>query len=178
MKQKNAILLGILTVGFILLGIPSASATAGATLATLSYLGQSGLPRGIRNNNPGNIRITSTPWQGKVPVAENTDGAFEQFTGYVWGVRAMIKTLLSYQANGYGDTLTKIISRWAPPSDGNDTSAYINRVSAATGIAPGAQINLSSPDTMQKVVIAMSEVENGRPAVTPDQIRFVYQNLL
>ena len=35
-------------------------------LATLSYLGQSGLPRGIRNNNPGKIRKSANNWQGKL----------------------------------------------------------------------------------------------------------------
>ncbi|MCA9329527.1 hypothetical protein KDA11_02695, partial [Candidatus Saccharibacteria bacterium] len=36
-----------------------------------------GTPRGIRNNNPGNIRISNNQWRGKIPVSQNTDGSFE-----------------------------------------------------------------------------------------------------
>jgi len=63
------------------------------------------LPRGIRNNNPGNIRFTSVPWRGKVAWPDNTDidcttgqivKAFEQFTSPLYGVRAMIKQIMTY----------------------------------------------------------------------------------
>jgi len=49
--------------------------------------------RGLRNNNPGNIRISDTPWQGKIPKAMNTDKnkAFEQFESLEYGLRALMK---------------------------------------------------------------------------------------
>ena len=150
-----------------------ATGTGGGAVATLSYLGQSGLPRGMRNNNPGNIRISTNAWQGKVPAGQNTDGAFEQFSAYIWGIRAMIKNLISYQQQRGLSTLRQIISTWAPSTE-NDTNAYISRVSSATGIGPDQTLDLSNRGTMQKVVQAMSAVENGRPAVTPEQFAYAW----
>lgn len=152
-------------------------AANGNAVASLSYLGQSGLPRGMRNNNPGNIRISSSPWQGKVPVSQNTDGAFEQFEFYVYGIRAFIKNLLSYGSRGWANNITSIINHWAPSSDGNDTGAYIFFVANSTGIGPAETININDPATLRKIIIAMSEMENGRPAVTSEQFNAAY-NLL
>lgn len=149
----------------------TASAASGAAVATLSYLGQNGLPRGIRNNNPGNIRISTNAWKGKVPVAQNTDKAFEQFERYVYGIRAMIKNLLTYYGQGY-NTLNKIIYRWAPPADNNDSATYVQFVQSRTGFSPDQVLNLKNPDTMRKLVIAMTEMENGRPAVTAEQFNY------
>lgn len=151
----------------------TASAATSAGVASLSYLGQSGLPKGMRNNNPGNIRVSGNPWQGKIPLSQNTDGAFEQFTAYVWGIRAMIKNLLSYYSSGT-NTLQGIIYKWAPPSDNNDTAAYVAYVSNKTGFSPTQPIDLNNQTTMRKVVMAMTEVENGRPAVTTEQFNYAW----
>lgn len=50
------------------------------------------LPRGLRNNNPGNIRTTKDKWQGL--REKQTDKDFFQFTEMKWGYRALIRTLL------------------------------------------------------------------------------------
>lgn len=163
-------LIGAVALGALLLA-NTARATTSATVATLSYLGQNGLPRGIRNNNPGNIRISANAWQGKVPVGSNTDGAFEQFQTYAYGIRAMIKNLLSYYASGL-NTLERIIYKWAPPTDNNPTPAYVAYVAKKTGFGPTQTLDLTNQNTMRKIVIAMAEVENGRPAITPDQFNY------
>ena len=103
-------------------------------MAATSYLGRADLPRGMRNNNPGNLRISNNQWQGKVPVWENTDGEFEQFKEYRYGVRAMIKLIQNYIRSG-DNTLVTIISRYAPATE-NDTAAYIRAVAGATGFSP------------------------------------------
>lgn len=77
--------------------------------------------RGVRNNNPFNIKRTQTTWKGESP--DVTDGTFEQFKSIFFGVRAGIKLLLNYVRNGY-DTPTKIISRFAPASE-NDIANYL-----------------------------------------------------
>lgn len=133
----------------------------------LSYLGRDGLPRGMRNNNPGNIRITQTAWQGKVPNSQNTDGAFEQFQSYKWGIRAMTKLLINYMNNRGLRTLTDIIGTYAPSSE-NDTDAYVQRVSNETGIHPNAQLN-PTYNTMRALVVSMAKVENGRDSISTDQ---------
>ena len=47
------------------------------------------LPRGIRNNNPLNIRLNpENRWQGRVSPKLNSDGAFEQFHDPVMGARS------------------------------------------------------------------------------------------
>src|ERR1700741_2538170 len=52
--------------------------------------------RGLKNNNPGNIHITSQSWKGKIPKTLNTDGSFEQFTEKHWGVRAMTRIIKNW----------------------------------------------------------------------------------
>lgn len=147
----------------------SATATA---VATLSYLGQSGLPRGMRNNNPGNITRGATAWKGKVPHAQSTDNAFEQFETYPYGIRAMIKNIMSYNRDRGIDTLRGVISTWAPSTE-NDTAAYIRFVEARTGIRGDAKMNFDQT-TLRAVVIAMAAMENGREAITPAQFNYAY----
>ena len=114
------------------------------------------LPRGIRNNNPGNIKISSSNWVGKIPVSQNTDGVFEQFTALVYGVRAMIKLIQNYIAQG-DNTISRIISRYAPSSE-NATENYIRYVSEQTGINRNAKI---SNHNLYPVIEAMAKMENG-----------------
>ena len=129
-----------------------------------SFLGDMSLPRGIRNNNPGNLRLTSIPWQGKVPNAENTDGAFEQFFQFHMGLRAMILDIRNDIIEDGMNTLTLLLNEYAPPSE-NNTSNYIQIVSQATGISPHQTI-IPNQDTMRKLVKSMAKVENGIDAVT------------
>ena len=91
------------------------------------------LPRGLRNNNPGNIRLGSSAWTGKVPNHFNTDGEFEQFDHMEYGVRAMVKLLYKYTQTQRGDTLRDIINTYAPPSE-NHTYAYVDAVSEKADI--------------------------------------------
>lgn len=124
-----------------------------------SYLNQSSLPRGIRNNNPGNLKIAPISWQGKIPVAQNTDGTFEQFNELRYGIRAMIMDVTSDVRKGQ-NTIRKLITEYAPESDSNLTTTYINFVSQKTGIAPDTIISPTT-DTMRKIVKAQIQLENG-----------------
>lgn len=136
-----------------------------------SYLGQTGLPRGIRNNNPGNLIITSSAWVGKVPVSQNTDGHFEQFTSIEYGIRAMAYDIIGDIGKGK-NTLTKLISEYAPSSE-NNTAAYIANVASATGLNADAIIPLSY-DTLVSIIRAKIVVENGPAAsnyVSTDTIK-------
>lgn len=111
--------------------------------------------RGIRNNNPGNIRVSKDQWEGMT----GDDGAFVTFDSPESGVRALGKNLLSYGRQGY-DSIEKIINRWAPPNE-NDTQAYINSVVAATGIPATQSLDLSDPDTLSSLAQAISFHETG-----------------
>lgn len=83
------------------------------------------VPRGLRNKNPGNIRHSRSEWLGK--AATQTDDSFVQFTSMAHGIRAIYKTLRSYQRVHGLSSVEEIIRRWAPPSE-NDTQAYIRSV--------------------------------------------------
>jgi hypothetical protein len=111
--------------------------------------------RGIRNNNPGNIRVSKDQWEGMT----GDDGAFVTFDSPESGVRALGKNLLSYSRQGY-DSIEKIINRWAPPNE-NDTKAYIDSVVAATGIPATQSLDLSDPDTLSSLAQAISFHETG-----------------
>ena len=118
------------------------------------------ISRGYKNNNPGNIRLTfdstgkKTLWKGEI---EGTDKAFKKFKSMAYGYRAMFITLTSYLSKGV-NTIEKIISRYAPSNE-NDTTSYINTVSRKSGIESNRVI--TSDDQLQRLIIAMSFVENG-----------------
>lgn len=111
--------------------------------------------RGIRNNNPGNIRVSKDQWEGMT----GDDGAFVTFDSPESGVRALAKNLQSYGRQGY-DSIEKIINRWAPPSE-NETQSYINSVVSATGIPATQSLDLSNPDTLSALAQAISFHETG-----------------
>jgi len=148
--------------------------------AVRNYFGLPGFlsatyPRGIRNNNPGNLKITSSAWNGKLPAEKNSDGTFEQFISFEYGVRAMIKQLKNDIDRGY-NTLVKLIGKYAPISE-NNTSGYITFVASQTGLDKNAGL-VSTKALLRKLVRAMSVMENG-PAfpVTDRQFEEAYQML-
>ena len=117
-------------------------------------------PRGIRNNNPLNIRISGIAWQGK--IIGNTDGTFEQFTKIEWGIRAALVNLRTYIRRDHIDTIRGIICKWAPASDGNHTENYIQRVSDRTGIPHTQHIQYNDRHNLCRIAWAMAEVECGQ----------------
>ncbi|WZK99002.1 endolysin [Escherichia phage Dru_SM1] len=133
-------------------------------------------PRGIRNNNPGNIRWGDN-WQGLVPADKRTDKSFAQFTQPIYGIRALAKILTNYTKReglpNVGkkniDTVREIIARWAPPNE-NDTEAYIRSVAKAIGVQPNDPINVFDKAIMSGLVKAIIRHENGMMPYTDDVI--------
>lgn len=123
-----------------------------------SFLGDMSLPRGIRNNNPGNIKLTNIEWRGKVPRHLNTDLVFEQFYSWHYGVRAMAKQVSNDIARGF-NTISKLINKYAPESE-NVTSNYVRYVSEKTGIPSNAEIAQAD---VYRLIDAMSRYENYLP---------------
>ena len=130
----------------------------GTVLLAISFGGYRYMKtRGLRNNNPGNIRRDGrTMWQGL--AATQTDPSFWQFTDPVYGIRALAKILHNYNAIYGLNTVREIISRWAPPNE-NDTGAYVNAVAADLGVGPDEPINVDS--RMNDLVAAIIHHENG-----------------
>lgn len=122
------------------------------------------MSRGIDNCNPGNIRLSKVFYRGEVQPSQ--DAAFKQFSSMEWGYRAMFVLLDTY-ARRYGlNTIRGMISRYAPPSE-NNTEAYIAAVCEWTGIAADEEVDTRSRRDMVPIVVAMSRIENGLPALRP-----------
>ncbi|WP_410787519.1 hypothetical protein [Klebsiella aerogenes] len=123
-------------------------------------------PRGVRNNNPGNLEASSSnPWVGQT----GSDGRFAKFETPEHGIRALGRNLLSYQRQGI-DTVSDIINRWAPPTDNNDTAAYIKSVCAQLGVKADQPLDASNPDTLQALCAAIIKHENGSQPYSNEQL--------
>jgi hypothetical protein len=124
-----------------------------------SFLGRSELPRGLRNNNLGNIRVAKNDWLGKIPVLKNTDGSFEQFKDVPHGIRAMFKLLIGYFENKGIKTIRGIINKYAPPFE-NNTEAYIQSVAKKTGIPADKELKFLNKKTLIEIGKAIVLIEN------------------
>lgn len=131
------------------------------------------LTRGVRNNNPGNIdRVRGTNWQG---AAEwQSDPRFVVFISPEMGVRALVRTLLTYFKQHRLKTVRGIINRWAPPVE-NNTAAYVDAVCRAVGRSLGRTVNadealdVDSRAIMRPLVVAIIAHENAGYAY-PDRV--------
>lgn len=108
--------------------------------------------RGIRNNNAGNLTITSINWQGKVPLNKNTDGRFEQFTTPEYGIRAMYKDLKSDITTKGQNTIRKLITSYAPEFE-NNTKAYIEAVSKSMNKSADSLLTSNDYLSLMKAII-------------------------
>ena len=112
--------------------------------------------RGLRNNNPGNIRHSASNWQGT--AGAQTDTSFVQFISPEYGIRALTKLLQNYQSRYGLNTVRDIINRWAPPVE-NDTGAYVAYVARMTNVDPDEVIDIN--EKMTPIVTAIIRHENG-----------------
>lgn len=116
------------------------------------------IPRGIRNNNPCNIRRSQTVWQGQVA---GVDPDFVTFDTPLHGIRAGAKILWNYHRLYGLQTIAEIVSRWAPSSE-NDTASYIAAVAHAMGVAANDNLNLLSGTILAQLIAAIIAHENGQ----------------
>lgn len=126
------------------------------------------ISRGLRNNNPGNIRLGKFHYLGE--KEQSSDPAFRQFKSIEWGYRAMFVLLRTYVVKHKCSTLRQIINRYAPPVE-NHTDRYLQYVVRATRLSPDEEISITDKAMMTSIVAAMSEVENGIKADMDDVYR-------
>lgn len=98
-------------------------------------------PRGLRNNNPLNIRHNADLFQGEI---KGNDKLFKTFSSMPYGYRAAFVILATYLSRG-DNTIEKIISRWAPPSE-NKTQTYISTVVKYSGVTADEILTATSGD--------------------------------
>lgn len=123
--------------------------------------------RGIRNNNPGNIRKSKDKWQGL--AKEQPDTAFFTFKDATYGIRAMARIFIKYQDDYDLDTVKGLIGRWAPPVE-NNTQAYVNAVADACEVKPTDVVNTHDYEFLFPFIKAVIKHENGSNPYTDTQI--------
>lgn len=131
-----------------------AALVVGVFIMMKNKSGSSKKPRGIRNNNPLNIRISGDNWQG----ANGDDGEFVTFETPEKGIRAAARILKNYR-DKYGlKSVGQIITRWAPPTE-NNTASYIKNVAKKVGISANEDL---LDYEYQSLISAMIYHENGQ----------------
>lgn len=128
--------------------------------------------RGIRNNNPGNIRENDQldyDWKGE--AVGDWDAEFEEFSAPEYGIRAMYRILKNYR-DKYGlTTIPQIINRWAPPTE-NDTDAYIESVAKQIGIqSRDVYVQSLTEGQYIDLIKAIIYHENGRQPYSDELIK-------
>jgi hypothetical protein len=128
-------------------------------------------PRGIRNNNPGNLIFTNIKWNGKLPKEQNKDRRFEMFIAPVYGVRAMIKDLKHDIEKGK-NTVPLLVEEYAPRFE-NNTDHYIETVCKGLKVSKRAKL-LPTKNTLRLLVLSMTRVETGGNYVSNDLFEQAY----
>jgi len=117
-------------------------------------IGYMALPRGVRNNNPLNIR-KGNDWQGETV---SFDGAFESFINPIYGFRAAAVIIKGAYRNRGITTLSEVVTVWAPEKDDNPTAHYIDFVAKKTGLTANSTV---TDEVLAPVLHAMSIFELG-----------------
>ena len=129
-------------------------------VSTVPYGQQPNNARGLRNHNPGNVRAA--------PNAVGNDGSFPQFGSDADGLAAMARQLMLYGDRG-NNSISGILHTYAPSSE-NNTRAYIDDVSRATGYQAQDRVNLHDPAVLRNLMSAMIKHENGTQPFSRDQL--------
>lgn len=128
------------------------------------------LPRGIRNNNPGNLNFAG---QAGATKEGGPNGRFAVFGSMQEGVAALVRQIGLYVKRGR-NTIRKILEVYAPPGE-NNTNAYIAAVSKALGIGPDDALDTENAQQVMGLVRAIANHENGRGFLSDADIAGGYQ---
>jgi hypothetical protein len=126
-----------------------------------------GVARGVRNNNPCNVRRGPDRWRGQDWEQEDPD--FVTFVAAVYGLRAAARVLYRYATRDRVTTLRGLSHRWAPASDGNDPEAYAAYLARLTSFDPDAYLDLANPLTIRRVLPAVVIAECGSDPYLPEE---------
>lgn len=125
--------------------------------------------RGIRNNNPGNIRKGEN-WEGLDKEKTKEERDFCVFKDAFWGIRAMCRILLNYERMYGICTVQSIITRYAPTFE-NDTTRYMEFLCKRLNVDKKQKLNLTQPEVMIELIKALIVYENGGNPYTDAEIR-------
>ena len=123
------------------------------------------MSRGLRNNNPGNIRRSKVRYKGEVRPSRDPD--FKEFSTMAYGYRAVFVLLDTYRSRYGLTTIRQMLNRYAPPTE-NFTEGYVRFVADYAGVMPDEVVDTRSEKDMIPIVAAMSKIENGVAANIED----------
>ncbi|MCW4590897.1 structural protein [Gluconacetobacter entanii] len=115
------------------------------------------IPRGIRNNNPGNLDFVGQA--GAHLETGVADPRFAAFATMADGIRALRDQLIRYGERGL-TTVSDIVCVYAPACE-NATGAYISVLCQKMGVGPDTVLDLRDPATMARLICGIAVVENG-----------------
>ncbi|WP_308718999.1 hypothetical protein [Komagataeibacter xylinus] len=124
------------------------------------------VPRGVRNNNPGNLE-----YQGQRGARMETGVARPRYAAFPTmeaGIQALRDQLVLYKSRGI-DSVDAIISKYAPKEE-NDTAAYIAQLSRHMGVSPDAHLDLRNPAIQKQMIAGIAGVEIGHGQISQAQI--------
>lgn len=128
--------------------------------------GYKSAPRGIRNNNPGNLNYVG---QAGATKEGGEGGRFAVFESMEHGVAALYKQLQIYFKRGV-NTLSSIVKTYAPASDGNNVDSYISALSRATGKGANEAIDSGDTATIARLMKGIVDHENGKGYISSSDI--------
>lgn len=127
---------------------------------------ESNAPRGIRNNNPGNLNYVG---QAGATKESGENGRFAVFESMKDGISALHRQLQLYFSRGV-NTVEKIVNKYAPADDNNNVAAYIRQLAGATGKSADEKIDADDQETVFKLIRGIINHENGKGYVTDQDI--------
>lgn len=160
-------MIGVAAVGALVLSRP---ASAAEDVRTVTDDKGQRVPRGIKNNNPFNLRPLGAgrTWQGQAGVDA---GNYCVFKGPADGLRAGFKNLRNQQVLHGLNTVRDIITKYAPASDDNDTEAYIADVADVLGVADDEPLDLvKHVEQLRLFGAAIIRHENGVQPYAPYEL--------
>lgn len=128
--------------------------------------GYKSAPRGIRNNNPGNLNFAG---QAGATKEGGENGRFAVFGSMQEGVAALYKQLQVYFRRGV-NTLSAIVNKYAPAGDNNNVGAYISALSAATGKGANEALDPNDTGTIARLMKGIVDHENGKGYISSSDI--------
>lgn len=124
------------------------------------------MPRGIRNNNPGNLNYAG---QAGATMEGGEGGRFAVFESMQHGVAALYKQLQLYFKRGI-NTLSSIVKTYAPASDNNNVDAYISALTKATGKGANEVLDSGDTATIARLMKGIVDHENGKGYISSSDI--------
>lgn len=109
----------------------STAATHAGTALENWALKASGISRGLRNNNPGNLKAVGGQRRDRE--------GFAMYATMEEGIRANNRQIQLYESRGL-TTARAIVNKWAPAKDKNNIPAYLADIEKSTGLKPDEDV--------------------------------------